>query len=167
MKSLEYTFSHPVFGIGAGTFSAFEGGMSRLDGRHGQWQETHNSYTQISSEVGLPAVICFIGGIISALFLLSRTMSKAQHDKLPIILVSAFCCMLAIAMLGTCMLFLSLGYRFYMPALTGLAIALERVLRMDPPVKAAAPVAAPSIARLPTQRLNQRPFVRENYYSGK
>jgi hypothetical protein len=166
-RSLEFTMEHPVFGIGAGTFSAFEGGTSKLEGKHGQWQETHNAYTQISSENGVPAIFCYIAGIISGLILLNRTMLKGRRDKVPILVASAFCCMLAIAMTGTCMLFLSLGYRFYMPALTGLAIALERVSRMDPPGKASAPVASPSIARLPTQRLPQRPLVRENYYSGK
>jgi len=158
-KSLEYTMSHPVFGIGAGTFSAFEGGMSKIEGKHGQWQETHNAYTQISSELGIPAAFCYIAGILSGLFMLNRTMAKARRDKVPIIVTSAFCCMLSIVMIATAMAFLSLGYRFYMPALTGMAIALDRILRLEFMNPGFTPAPAVSGPRIPSPRNPQRRFV--------
>jgi hypothetical protein len=161
-KSLEYTLEHPMFGIGAGDFSSFEGGSSQAVGEHGQWQETHNSYTEVSSETGIPAAFCYISAIICALSSLNRTMSRARRDKLPIIVASAFCTMLSIAMIGTCMAFLTLGFRFYMPALTGLAICLERVLKMDPPV-APAPASGLVRAPIPAQRIPQRRLVREGF----
>jgi O-antigen ligase len=166
MKSLEYTVEHPLFGIGMGDFSSFEGGSSQAEGQHGQWQETHNSYTQVSSEAGIPAAICFIGAIVCALSSLNRTMSKARRDKVPIIVACAFCTMLSIVVMGTCMAFLTLGFRFYMPALTGLAICLERVLRMDPPAGLApAPVPASWLVRtpVPAQRVPQRRIGREGF----
>jgi O-antigen ligase len=163
MTSLRYTLEHPLLGIGAGGFSAFEGGSSQAEGRHGQWQETHNSYTQISSETGIPAVFCYICAIGCALFSLNRTMLKARRDNVPIIAISAFCTLLAIVMIGTTMAFLTLGYRMYMPALTGLAIALERVLRMDPPGQPAVHLPIAGAGRAPAQTLPQRRFVRESF----
>jgi hypothetical protein len=165
IMSLKYTLEHPLFGIGAGDFSSFEGGSSRLEGKHGQWQETHNSYTEISSETGIPAAFCYIGAILCTLFSLNRTLSKAHGDKVPIIAASAFCTMLSFAMMGTCMAFLTLGFRFYMPALTGLAICLERVLRMDPPGRPAASVPAGGLVRAPApaQRVPQPRVVRQSF----
>ncbi len=162
MKSLEYTMTHPVFGVGAGTFSAFEGGMSKIEGKHGTWQETHNAYTQISSELGIPAAFCFIAAILSGLFMLNRTMEKARRDNVPILVTTTFCCMLSIVMMATAMAFLSLGYRFYMPALTGIAIALERVMRMDPPGRPSAPqTVTKARSSIPVNRFQQRQFVRD------
>jgi hypothetical protein len=163
--SLEYTLEHPLFGIGAGDFSSFEGGTSKSEGKHGQWQETHNSYTQISSETGIPTIFCYIGAILCALFSLNRTMLKARRDKVKIIATSAFCTMLSITMVGTTMAFLSLGYKFYMPALAGLAITLERILRMDPPGLPPAPIPAAGFARapMPAQRFPQRRPVRDSF----
>jgi len=166
ITSLKYTLEHPFFGVGAGNFSSFEGGSSLAEGKHGQWQETHNSYTQISSETGLPAVFCYIGAIACALFSLNRTMLRARRDKVPIILASAFCTMLSMAMIGTCMAFLSLGYRFYLPALTGLAIALERVAAMDPPSGvsvAPAPIGGVVRAPVPLPGTPQARFARQNF----
>jgi O-antigen ligase len=136
-----------------------------LEGKHGQWQETHNSYTEISSETGIPAAFCYIGAILCTLFSLNRTLSKAHGDKVPIIAASAFCTMLSFAMMGTCMAFLTLGFRFYMPALTGLAICLERVLRMDPPGRPAASVPAGGRVRAPApaQRVPQPRVVRQSF----
>jgi O-antigen ligase len=131
LKSLEFTINHPMFGVGAGNFSSFEGASSRAGGRHGQWQETHNSYTEISSEDGLPAALCYIAAIICAFSLLNRTISLARRNKIQPMVSAGFCCMLSLTMICTCMAFLSMAYRFYLPGLTGIAIALERVMRME------------------------------------
>jgi len=158
-KSLEYTFSHPLFGVGAGGFSSFEGGMSRAAGKHGQWQETHNAYTEISSEVGIPAAFCYIGAILYSLFSLNKIISAARRIKAPAVVATAFCCLLSIAMMATCLAFLTLGFKFYMPALTAMAIALDRILRLEfmnpAPVPASQPVA---MTRIPARGIQQGRF---------
>src|SRR5208282_1118084 len=50
IKSLVVTAQHPLFGVGAGNFQVVSG----------MWHETHNSYTQMSSEAGLPALILYL-----------------------------------------------------------------------------------------------------------
>jgi len=49
-QSLEITLYHPLFGIGPGDFE----GYTRM------WKVTHNTYTQLSSECGIPALILFL-----------------------------------------------------------------------------------------------------------
>jgi O-antigen ligase len=48
-KSLVITATHPVFGIGPGNFPSYTG----------LWRVTHNTYTQLSSECGIPGLLLF------------------------------------------------------------------------------------------------------------
>lgn len=50
IKSLKVTAEHPLFGIGPGDFQAISG----------HWQPTHNVYTALSAEGGIPALILFL-----------------------------------------------------------------------------------------------------------
>lgn len=124
-KSLEYTFLHPVFGIGPGRFSDYEGGESQRAGRRGMWHETHNSYTQISSECGIPALIFFLSGIVAAFRLALKTYREAC--KTPMnrdISSTAFCMMLAMVGFLTAITFANFGYRFYEPAVCALCVVI-------------------------------------------
>jgi O-Antigen ligase len=129
-KSIWATLSHPLFGIGAGQFSNYEGLTARAAGEHGAWHETHNSYTQISSELGIPALIFFLGATIWTHRLLNKVYREAQkrprNRENQQIKITAFCLMVSLVGFCVASFFLSLGYRFYMPALSGLAIALYR-----------------------------------------
>jgi O-antigen ligase len=49
VDSLKITMQHPLFGVGPGSFQAVSG----------TWQPSHNTYTGLSSEAGLPALILF------------------------------------------------------------------------------------------------------------
>jgi putative inorganic carbon (hco3(-)) transporter len=49
-RSIELTAKHPLFGVGPGNFTIISG----------SWHVTHNSYTQISSEGGIPALIFYV-----------------------------------------------------------------------------------------------------------
>ena len=50
MKSLVITAKHPLFGVGPGQFASYTG----------KWLVTHNTYTELSSECGIPALILFL-----------------------------------------------------------------------------------------------------------
>jgi len=49
-RSIEITKDHPLFGVGPGNF----------DQVSGVWHETHNTFTQLSSEGGLPALVLYV-----------------------------------------------------------------------------------------------------------
>src|SRR5216684_2029366 len=50
IQSLKVTAQHPLFGVGPGNFSVVSG----------NWHVTHNSYTQMSSEGGVPALVLYV-----------------------------------------------------------------------------------------------------------
>jgi hypothetical protein len=127
-KSIEYTFQHPIVGVGPGQFAWYEGLNNRYGGTtHGFWHETHNTFTQVSSECGIPGFILFLLGILSTFRLVNATYRQARlRPECKDIAVAAFCIMLAMASFVTAITFLSFAYLFYLPSLAGLAIALER-----------------------------------------
>jgi O-antigen ligase len=65
MESLRVTLEYPVFGVGAGSFGLYRREVLRQAGFDTkQSVGTHNTYTQISSELGIPGFICFIASLV-------------------------------------------------------------------------------------------------------
>jgi len=64
LESLKITVTHPIFGVGPGNFQAY----TRL------WRVTHNTYTELSSECGIPALLLF-------LLLLSRAFRNVKDAR--------------------------------------------------------------------------------------
>jgi len=157
--SVRYTLQHPLFGVGPGQFSTYEGQTERVIGEHGTWLQTHSVLTQISSECGIPAFLLFVAAIVSTFLLILRVQKKARIYGLREISMAAFC--LGMSMIGflSADLFLNLAYRFYFPALTGLAIALyssveNQIGAVKPmPMMAPAPaVPVPATASAPSRK---------------
>lgn len=136
LRSLTLTFEHPLFGVGPGEFANFEGNDTmRRRGVKGAWHDTHNSYTQISSEVGIPAALFYLTAILSTFFLLRRIHRRAiqlpcgmLRDKA---VLSCGCLMVSLVGFASAAFFLSLAYRFYFPTLTALAVVLHRALEHE------------------------------------
>lgn len=63
-RSLVVTAEHPLFGVGPGNFQVISG----------SWRDTHNSYTQMSSEAGVAALILY-------LMILWRTRSNIRRAR--------------------------------------------------------------------------------------
>ena len=70
--SLRITAQHPLLGVGPGTFEEYEAEEAKAKGERGMWHETHNSYTQVSSECGVPALVFYL----SAIFLSFRVFRR-------------------------------------------------------------------------------------------
>jgi O-antigen ligase len=135
-KSIEYTFEHPLLGIGPGQFANYEGAESKSVGLRGSWHDAHNSYTQASSETGIPGGVFFFMGTLSTLLLLNRTSKRAQLDRKPREILNAiFCLRLAFVGIATAVLFVNFAYYFYLPAITGLALAISGALGTLPEKK--------------------------------
>ncbi len=130
-RSVDLTLHNPLLGIGPGEFSNAEGAEGRKRGERRMSMETHNSYTQISSEAGVPALIFLVAGIISAYRHGSKVRREARARGNPSIERAAFAVMLSFVLFCSCAFFLSLSYRFYFPVLTGLALALSTVARYE------------------------------------
>ncbi len=124
-RSLEVTLQHPVFGVGIGEFADAEAGLAKSEGIPARWQVTHNAYTQVSSECGVPAFLCFVAVIFGSLRLSLRLYDRtrrvpAYHQTAQMALNLA----LATACLAVGMFFDSLAYTYYPPVVAGLSVAL-------------------------------------------
>jgi O-antigen ligase len=65
--SLRYTLAHPLFGVGPDQFAAAVNRDATRAGEHVPWLGTHNTYTQISSECGIPALLFYLAVIVLCL----------------------------------------------------------------------------------------------------
>jgi O-antigen ligase len=124
-QSLIYTLHHPLFGVGLNQFPNYEGALSVAAGKAGNWHETHNAFTQVSSECGTPALVFFVLGIGSALVSVNRTYRQARRQGNTEIANMCFCYLLAMVGFLVSITFLANAYRLYLPAMIGLAIVLS------------------------------------------
>ncbi len=120
--SIDITISHPLFGIGPGEFEDYQGGMAAAEGQKGMWHETHNAYTQVSSECGIPALLFYVSGM----FLTFRSLRRATMANLPEVSVMART--VAVMMVGYAVnvFFLSQAYSFALIVMCGVSVCLER-----------------------------------------
>lgn len=125
--SIKYTLQHPLFGVGPDQFSNFEGNEKVSNGEVGNWHATHCSWTQVSSECGIPALLFFTLGIGSALMLVNKTWRQARREGYTEIANACFCYLMAMVGFLVAITFLANAYRFYLPAMIGLAISIRFV----------------------------------------
>ena len=123
--SLNYTMQHPLLGVGPGQFGDYEGNQRVAQGMIGNWHETHCTFTQISSECGIPALILFLGGLGSAVGLVFRAHRRARRQGNLEIQNACFCYLLAMTCYITAATFLSHAYSFYWPVMIGIGISLS------------------------------------------
>lgn len=122
--SVHITLHHPLLGIGPGEFMDYQSGLAGQSGQKGMWHQTHNGYTQVSSECGIPALIfCLL-----AIGMTYKTLRRASKSGVPT--VSTLADLLSVMMVGysVCIIFLSQGYNFNLPVITGIATSLSRLL---------------------------------------
>jgi O-antigen ligase len=146
-RSIKYTFQHPLFGVGPGNFPVAEDADMRAQGfRKGTWQGTHNSYTQVSSEVGMPAALAYMFVIFMSYW---RTMKLYKRTKDDPRLSSIANCSLGI---NYCMLvyavsvfFDYIAYTSMLSVFGGLAMALDINAQAEIDRLTAKPAEAPPI----------------------
>jgi O-antigen ligase len=127
-NSIATTMENPFFGVGPGQFAVSDAEAAKRAGRHAGWQVTHNSYTQASSEAGIPALLFFLGGFGGALGLLWSTYKKTRsHPQLKQISMASFCLFVSGLGLAINIFFSALAYSYYVPALIGLAMSLSSI----------------------------------------
>jgi O-antigen ligase len=126
-RSVELSVTHPVFGVGPNEFEIAEADVAKSEGMRGAWQPPHNSYTQVASELGIPAFLFFLAALIATFRLFNRCYTRcASRPDLRRLRLGALCMMISMVGFGVAIFFLNMPYMMYLPALTGLAIALSR-----------------------------------------
>jgi len=123
-ESIDATIKHPLVGVGIGVYSAVNAGEKHNTGEQVRWQVSHNMYTQVSSETGIPGFLLYM----TALFLSIKEVWKirrAARDRpelreLGMIASSVLASLLVFCFNG---LFTSMASDFMAYVLAGLALA--------------------------------------------
>lgn len=117
-QSILVTMRHPILGIGMGNFH----NVSDSE------QVSHNAYTQVSSEMGVPAMIFYIIFMVAAIRRMHR-IEKETYDsrgRTPIYYLAVG---LQAGLVGymVCSFFASVAYLWYIYYLVGFALCLHRL----------------------------------------
>lgn len=143
--SLLFSLQNPLFGVGPGEFSDYEANDAKEAGRRATWAIPHNAYAQIASETGLPTVILLVWALVISFRMLMRTNQQAKKGHFRDIEMGSFFMMVGMVGFCTAAFFLPLAYRFYLPAISGLAITISAAAERE--FKKRDPAVAPVLAR--------------------
>jgi O-antigen ligase len=80
IDSIVLTLKHPLFGVGPGQFQSAEAEYTHLQGKRAPWLETHNTYTQVSSETGIPGFLIFGAAFWNCLRGLARIRKAVRNN---------------------------------------------------------------------------------------
>ncbi len=144
-RSVEFTLRNPLFGVGPGQFAVAEADDAEVKGIRPNWHEAHNTYTQISSETGIPGGVLFI----MALAMAYRTLTRIRKTNFPATMehaekVRVMASYLQLSFIATLVgtLFLSVGYGGLLYVFIGLTASLHAVVKRE----LASATAAPPVA---------------------
>jgi O-antigen ligase len=131
--SLIFTMQHPLFGVGPGMFVvADDSYVKTLGARSGNWLGTHNSYTQVSSELGIPALLFFVTAVGMALAgsyrVYKRTRGDPRLEDMGTVALGLHYCLIIYAVT---ILFEHIAYTVMLPVFGGMAAALVRTAEME------------------------------------
>lgn len=123
MRSLEVTARYPLFGVGMSNFAHYTD----------RGKPTHNAFTQVSSELGLPALAVYLAFIIVPLAHLRRmeleTYDVPSHRQLYYLSVGV---QAGIVGYLASSFFLSVAYYWIVYYLVGYAVCLRRIYETGP-----------------------------------
>ncbi len=129
--SINMTLNNPVLGVGPGNFGPTIVEFGRMQGIEWLEMNTHNSYTEISSETGLPGVVFYVLMVIfsfqSVIQVVRHTSEKGENPDVEMHKLAGGL-LVSLAGTCTCMIFLSEGYSTLALFWFGLANAMHRLL---------------------------------------
>jgi len=124
--SLALTIRHPLLGVGPDEFAVAASGDAAKNGVRAAWLGTHNSYTQVSSECGIPALICYCAVLVFCfrsnwwLYRQSR-YNPALKDVAPL----SFCLLASALVYAVSTFFFHIAYSGALPMQAGFSLALR------------------------------------------
>jgi O-antigen ligase len=157
LNSLRLTAEHPLFGVGPGNFAAYLANEEAQKGRWTSWSGTHNTYTQLSAEAGIPGVLLFLLALGLCMRELRRVYRRARRipgkqawdiEAMALAVQSAFISYMI------CAAFDHMGYELLMPLMCGIAVAISRtapeeLARLEQAAVVGGPASAAADPRAP------------------
>jgi O-antigen ligase len=126
--SITTTFNHPLFGVGPGNFMVEQAAMATARGEpYGLWRVTHNSYTELSSETGIPGLLIYLAFLVQSWRVLGQILRKKQVS--PEVMLMAQTLRASFLVLVTTAVSDSVAYDGNIPIMAGLITALSLIAR--------------------------------------
>ncbi len=122
-RSIEVAAANPFFGVGMANFPRYEA----------RGKPSHNAYTQVAAELGLPALVFYVAFMVSSLIHLRRiereTDGVPSHRHLHYLSIGL---QAGLAGYMASSFFLSVAYYWVVYYLVGYAVCLRRVYETGP-----------------------------------
>jgi len=130
-QSLRLTMQHPIFGLGPGVFVVGEANLAQAEGQQATWHVSHNSYTQVSSEMGIPGLLLYLAALWTTFRNVFWFRPRSRID--PTGRASAIGLALLLSLIGLCvgLTFSSNAYLSHLPMLMGLSVVFRRSLQLE------------------------------------
>ena len=129
-ESVAITFQHPIFGVGPNQFPVYTDQEAKARGeRRGAWLVTHNTYTQISSECGIPALLFYAVAFGLCMSIGSRLRRHPEFRAHPLwnqVWNTAFYLRLCVVSMAVFAVFLCFAYTALFYIMAALAVSFER-----------------------------------------
>lgn len=126
-RSIAYTLEHPIFGLGLGNFQVASGLQL---GQPSAWMGTHNTFTEVSSEAGLPALGLLLALLATAIINMGKSSKVFSSNP-----VGSDLCLMARATLASVLsfvfggLFAHLAYEYYLFYPIAIAVGIHHMAR--------------------------------------
>lgn len=124
-RAVDYTLEDPLLGVGLGCFPIKSG---TIEMRASEWLGTHNTFLQVSSEAGVPALILFIWLLLVSTTSMGKVIRLTKQDvnleDLNLFAKAAMISLLTFAFAG---FFAHLAYEFYLYYLIGVSVSVQTV----------------------------------------
>jgi putative inorganic carbon (HCO3(-)) transporter len=127
--SIRMTLQHPFFGVGPGDFATENFEVVKRETGRKVWLVSHNSYTQVSSETGIPGFLIFATLLVLSLRNSRKLLraEKSHSPPQPLLVDCARYLNVTILTICTAAFFLSIAYEELIFILIGLSVAVERL----------------------------------------
>jgi len=126
-QSLKITARNPFLGVGPGQFRIANNQDHEIRGLRVPWLVSHNAFTQVSSEAGLPALAFYSAALYYCIKTTSSIYKRAKgRPELKQVANMADCLRLSFFAFLCSAMFTSMAYQYYFPLLAGLSFALAQ-----------------------------------------
>jgi O-antigen ligase len=124
-QAIQMTWEHPLVGVGPGVFGDVAWNERKANtGVGGGLLASHNTYTQMSSELGIPGFLCFMATLLLSInYALSDY--RRNRELNPAVAQSSLYMFVCLIGLAAGIFFLSVGYGMLTAVLFGLEASLH------------------------------------------
>jgi O-antigen ligase len=129
--SIRITSENPLLGVGPGMYMVAENEKASAEGKRSSWHDTHNTFTQVSSEAGIPALFFYCAVLLYAIRVPLRITRHGPQELRSFTTAH----MLALVIYVIASTFGNHAYTTYLPALAGLSAAMNDLARRLQPTQ--------------------------------